>query len=406
MTKMTMTLHDKDDEQHRQQPKRIKTLHSSGTSKDPQSVPPDIIIEILSRLPVKSLLRISFSTSNNRYAHRHLIFSTKSISVHSCPLYDVLYDGIVNALEIDYPLKESFDYVRIFGCCNGLFLIANKVDDLFIWNPSTRRSNRLPCSGSRGRPRKYEFGYDESSDDYKVVAIYYVYKGEAVYNAIVKIYSLKTGNWKRIGDFHNGFSMDCCVKYLNGVLHWTSIQDSGSSYSWTIVSLDLAKETYGEILQPACDEGDMDLKLGALREWLCVLCDHYGRNCADVWVMKVYGVKDSWTKLVSIPYPIDRECFGFSVPLCISNDGKVLLQHGSELVVYDSENCSFSEIQNFNEWAQAYTIAESLVSPDSRALEITIRLDIKENGKRVTGFDMASPASAILAGAAAVTAGT
>ncbi|CAI9290500.1 unnamed protein product [Lactuca saligna] len=55
---MTMALHDKDDEQHRQQPKKIKTLHSSGTSKDPQLLPPDIIIEILSRLPVKSLLRI------------------------------------------------------------------------------------------------------------------------------------------------------------------------------------------------------------------------------------------------------------------------------------------------------------------------------------------------------------
>ncbi|CAI9290499.1 unnamed protein product [Lactuca saligna] len=78
--------------------------------------------------------------------------------------------------------------------------------------------------------------------------------GEAEYDAIVKIYSLKTGNWKRIGDFHNGFSMDCCVQYLNGVLHWTSIQDSRSSYSWTIVSLDLAKETYGEILQPVYDE--------------------------------------------------------------------------------------------------------------------------------------------------------
>ncbi|KAL7595314.1 hypothetical protein Lser_V15G29594 [Lactuca serriola] len=384
---MTMALHDKDDEQHRQQIERMKTLNSSETSKDPQSVPADIIIEILSRLPVKSLLRIrsvcklwfsiisdphfvkshlSFSTSNNRYAHHRLIFSIESISVHSCPLYDVLYDGTVNALELDYPLKESFDYVRIFSCCNGLLLIANADGDLFIWNPSNRRSNRLPCSGSRGRPCKYEFGYDESSDDYKVVGIYYVYRGEAEYDAIVKMYSLKTGNWKRIGDFHNGFSMDCSVKYLNGVLHWMSIQDSGSSYSWTIASLDLAKETYGEILQPVYDEFRTHLKLGALREWLCVLCD-YSQIRADVWVMKVYGVKDSWTKLVSIPYSTDPGWHRFSVPLCISDDGKVLLKFGSKLVVYDSQNCSSSEIQNFNEYVEAYTIVESLVSPDSQA---------------------------------------
>ncbi|CAI9290501.1 unnamed protein product [Lactuca saligna] len=308
---MTMALHYKDDEQHRQQPERMKTLNSSGTSKDPQSVPSDIIIEILSRLPVKTLLRI-------------------------------------------------------------------RDRDLFIWNPSTRRSNRLPCSGSGGLPVSYNFGYDESSDDYKVVGIYYVYKGEAEYDATVKIYSLKTGNGKRIGEFHNGFSMDCCVQYLNGVLHWTTIQNSESSYTWTIASLDLAKETYGEILQPAYDEGYIDLNMGALRECLCVLYDHHGRNSADVWVMKVYGVKDSWTKLVSIPYPIGRPVYGFSVPLCISNDGKVLLQHGSELVVYDSKNCSSSEIQNFNEYTEPYTFVESLVSPDSRTLEIAIRLDIKE----------------------------
>ena len=252
-TKMTMALHDKDNEQHRQQLERMKTLNSSETSKDPQSVPSDIIIEILSRLPVKSLLRIrsvcklwfsiisdphfvkshlSLSTSNNRYAHHRLILSTNSISVHSCPLYDVLYDGIVKALEIDYP--EPLDSVQIYGCCNGLFLIANRDRDLFIWNPSTRRSNRLPCSGSGGLPVSYNFGYDESSDDYKVVGIYYVYKGEAEYDAIVKMYSLKTANWKRIGDFHNGFSMDCCVQYLNGVLHWTTIQNCESSYTWTI----------------------------------------------------------------------------------------------------------------------------------------------------------------------------
>lgn len=41
-------------------------------------------------------------------------------------------------------------------------------------------------------------------------------------------------------------------------------------------------------------------------------------------MMKVYGVKDSWTKL-AIPYPNDFYWIDYVEPLCISNDGKVLL---------------------------------------------------------------------------------
>lgn len=92
-------------------------------------------------------------------------------------------------------------------------------------------------------------------------------------------------------------------KFLNGALHWGfyNLGKDLSSFSWTIVSVDLAKETYVEVLQPVYDEGKRALTLGTLTERLCVLCN-YPRVRADVWVMKVYGVEDSWTKLISIPY--------------------------------------------------------------------------------------------------------
>nr|GFA55910.1 F-box associated interaction domain-containing protein [Tanacetum cinerariifolium] len=53
-----------------------------------------------------------------------------------------------------------------------------------------------------------------------------------------------------------------------------------------IVSLDLANETYGEVLQPVYyGKGAMGLHLRVLGEWLCVLSDYCG-NHTDVWVMK------------------------------------------------------------------------------------------------------------------------
>ncbi|KAI7727550.1 hypothetical protein M8C21_003854 [Ambrosia artemisiifolia] len=129
-------------------------------------------------------------------------------------------------------------------------------------------------------------------------------------------------------------------------------------------SLLRSTETYGEVLQPIYDEGNDygDLSLGSFRERLCVLSNYHGVR-ADLWIMKEYGVEDSWTKLVSIPYLTDLRADRFSVPLCISNDGKVLLEIGRKLIVYDSKNNSFSQIQKFGKCVQVSTFVESLVSP-------------------------------------------
>ncbi|CAH1452985.1 unnamed protein product [Lactuca virosa] len=116
-----MALEDEEEVQQRQQQKSIKT------SENPPSVPTlpaEIIVEILKRLPVESLLRsrsvcklwcsiisdshfikshLSLSTSNNLYTHHRFIFNTLTTEsrksyLKSCPLYDVLHVGFVNAL--------------------------------------------------------------------------------------------------------------------------------------------------------------------------------------------------------------------------------------------------------------------------------------------------------------------
>ncbi|XP_076948100.1 F-box/kelch-repeat protein At3g23880-like [Bidens hawaiensis] len=364
----------------------------------------EIIVEILCRLPVESVLRcksvckswyslisdphfvkshLAISTTNiNR--HR-LIYSTRTcdmsrysqnvtcqpvIKIKACNHHDLLYDNSIKGLlELDYPLSVLPNYVDIVGSCNGLLCMDAEGDVRFIWNPSTRKANRLPPSGYiHARPDwhvRLGFGYQESTGDYKVVELSFNNKDKR--ETFVKIYSSKSGNWKNIGVcphrylFYDGFG-----KFCNGALHWVASKDDGSSsYSWLIVSLDLAKETYGEVLQPVYDAGDKELALGSLKEWLCVFCDYRGIR-ADVWVMKVYGVKDSWTKLVSVPYSTDPQMERFLMPLCISSDGQCLLKSAGEIyIVYDSKNSSYSEIQSLELFGcrEACTLVESLVSP-------------------------------------------
>lgn len=174
---------------------------------------------------------------------------------------------------------------------------------------------------------------------------------------IVNIYSLKTGKWKNLGDFCYQYPLKDCGIFSNGALHWVV-----NETTQRIVSLDLAKETYGEVFKFEYDEGDAELSLGVLGEWLCGLCCHYDRN-ADLWVMKVYGVKDSWTKLVSFPYltDINLHVYELPVPLFISNDGKVLLACVPDLVIYKSKDRSYEE--DIDKIYQAWVVVESLVSP-------------------------------------------
>ncbi|GJU42081.1 F-box associated domain containing protein [Tanacetum coccineum] len=155
------------------------------------------------------------------------------------------------------------------------------------------------------------FGYDELSHDYKVVITAIEPKMSTI------IYSFKTGKWKEIGHFPCARPLDA-GKLLNGVLHWVACKSTSSDSFKIVVKF--------------CNRS----------------------------IVKVYGVKDSWTKLASIPYPHFRWAQTLD-PFCILEDGKMLLQFGSQLLVYDSKDGSSSTIDKV--CIDACIVVESLVSP-------------------------------------------
>uniref|UniRef100_A0A5B7BIV1 Putative F-box associated interaction domain-containing protein n=1 Tax=Davidia involucrata TaxID=16924 RepID=A0A5B7BIV1_DAVIN len=383
---------EKERDETLQERKGAKRTHQNTylaeDSKPWANLPHEIITEILSRLPVKTLLQfrcvckswcslisnpqfvkthLNLSTNEQEYAHYRIILSSvrPHFNLKSCSLYSSLYEPSVDAVELDYPMKNPHNSVWIVGSCNGLICIAIEEDDIFIWNPSTRKSKRLPNSGMRMRYgcfMIYGFGYDDSTDDYKVLGIFCVVGNVGSYETEVKIYTLRTDSWRRIQDFPCGIPLDDSGKYANGALHWAASCEMGSNYSWVIVSFDLAKETYGEVAQPNYGGSVSDFTLGILGGCLCVVCTYIGTH-ADVWVMKEYTVKDSWTKLVTIPYLTGLP--QYPMPLCISKNDEILTEFGSSLVIYNPKNNIFRYplIHNFQAYLEVDTYVESLVSP-------------------------------------------
>ncbi|MCD7469608.1 hypothetical protein HAX54_008750 [Datura stramonium] len=341
-------------------------------------------------------------------------------TLYSCPLYSALHEKSISYVnKLNFPWNPS-NIIAGVSFCNGLFLICIGMysNNLYLWNPSTRKTKKLPFSGAEHSrcDVTYGFGYDESNDDYKVVEIYGVYGIHYVYGAKFKIYSLRENSWRRIEKYSDAlFSPDSGV-FLNGSLHWTVAHNDGSCVFWDIVSLNLESEEYGNFSLPNYDPcncipssrpigdssdiepGILNWALGKLGDCLCLFCDYY-KVKLDVWLMKDYNSKGCWIKSFSLPYAIGiGACIS---PLCVSDTGcEVLLHDGLRVMVYDARNDEYKRVEvhemDDNGVGAATVYAESLVSPnlDTPQLQECLTIGINTILHSIKSFQEATKTAA------------
>ncbi|KAL7148368.1 hypothetical protein ABFS83_06G173600 [Erythranthe nasuta] len=284
--------------------------------------PEEIIAEILSRLPVKSLLKFRCVSKSWRslisYKHfikshlqisrkdtnftRHWIIQTflfenpiRKQSLKSCYLPSLFSGLSSDPVEIDFPIENYKGGVWVVDSCNGLVCISiNEGRHFLLWNPSTRNYKKLADLDDDGMKLiiMYGFCFDESNDDYKVFC---GFSNWGRGGTIAKIYSLRTDSWKQIEFFEeDGFGLDATGKFVSGKLHWGR-RNNGADYSkWDVFSFDLGSGLCGNVAQPpSCVGSDFSPLLSVLGGCLCVLYNS-PRTSLDVWVMKEYGVSKSW----------------------------------------------------------------------------------------------------------------
>ncbi|KAM5576115.1 F-box protein CPR1-like [Rosa sericea] len=313
-------------------------------------LPEDVIVRIMQRLPIKSLIRFTcvskrwrfiilsdpdFAKSQFQIASHHqtlchrLLISTVSITESFNSLDEF------NSLDLDTPpLGENSLVLRRVGCpltqhpvtilcsCNGLILAAlyDQENKMYIWNPSTQFFKKLPDPADLPSELLcFGFGYLSATDDYKVIANfkvsddYYVDEVEVRVEKEKKgkemhIFSSKANTWKRT-EAPLDFDFDFAGTLSNEVLHW--LDNHG------IFAFDLAKEEFRRMPLPILD-GEVRY-VRAFGDCLCAF-DFANLDTAgsiDLWVMKKYGVADSWTKLFNLKVSDQPEkilhCFPVSV---------------------------------------------------------------------------------------------
>lgn len=265
--------------------------------------PQDVLEEILIRLGVKDVIRcrsVSKSwlslISDPNFVKAHLKNSHHRdrndddgigngriiMSIMPCCYRHRLYEDD----DIFYDSRQC----HLLGSSNGLVCVSPSRSEILVVNPETREVNKLK------NPQIPEigyfiggFGYDPSTDDYKVVLGFTKIRGFTCF----KMFTLKSNAWKDIGEVH--YTLVSRVGILcNGALHWVAKHDNKNA----ILCFDLSEDEFKEIPLPdhALYEvgvsSYLSMRLGTLDDCLCV----FRREMApyNIWVMNNYNVKQSW----------------------------------------------------------------------------------------------------------------
>lgn len=358
---------------------------------DNRILPPEIIADVLSRLSVKSLCRFKCVSpswnsliSSPHFSKTHLDRThannpkglLRNIIVvllyGSRDLYSVdLTDSAPAVVKLDLPVKAW-----VWNSCNGLVLVSDfGKSNLFLLNLSTRECKKLP---ELPLPYALGVGYDSSTDDYKVVMLSYDGFGSGSGSesesdsvserssdvAFVAVYSLKTDAWRRVQDAHYFVDESMSVVYCSGRLHWLCWRAD----SFLMVAFDWVDEVLMEVPLPALliySNQLMDLDVVVIGGCLCLVYEQ-GGDPGEVWIMKEYGIRASWTKI--LVYNHDMHVLGLLAEdefLLIGN----MVPTGKEdkLVVYNPKKGTQRDVvvcgipALFSPWG---TYVESLDSPN------------------------------------------
>ncbi|XP_020201847.1 F-box/kelch-repeat protein At3g23880 [Cajanus cajan] len=314
----------------------------------PQTLPNELIEEILLRLPVKSLLRFKCVCkswlsliSNPQFAKLHFdVAKTTQLLLRSC------LGSKIDVIDIEAPLhgdsmklvlnipSSSTTYkrksmVNLVGSCRGLILLTtilpySNLVNFMIWNPSTGFSkqfnkpfnNTIICG----------IGYNSSIDGIVVVAIVISRPTSIIEISSTEVhcFSSRTNSWSYIEvpftyqllgfEFGNGL-------FLNGALHWLV---RSNDLSLKIIAFDVMERKLSEI--PLSHDLTVRLQtyiyhLKVIKGYLCLWYVGSESLKAELWTMKEYKVQESWTNsfIFSNIYPIQS-----FYPIYFTKNGEIL----------------------------------------------------------------------------------
>ncbi|KAJ7969000.1 putative F-box family protein [Quillaja saponaria] len=364
--------------------------------------PDEIVGNILQKLPDKSLMRFLCVSKKwcSMISDPKLIMNTqKLLLVYPASMKVMEYNAYRgNTRKVKFgPLLNSRQPFEVWGSSNGLLLIAVYLSwSLYIWNPVTGESKKLPHL-ENNLYSSFGFGYDHSTDDYKIVNLRQYMGGD--------IYSMRRNSWRSVGDIPcSGADIDVYRKggiLANNALHWhviykgTSLQtiegsciiclngdidNSGRTAHLAIFRFDLVEEA-GMLILPSHEaDNESEYELMDFKGCLCAIQNQNGSSI-EMWILRGKNTLLSWMKLMTIPGLEQVPEMKFLAPIYFSRNGEILLNIRPDSIVhrrlqyprkrrttifysYNPKEKTFKRVRvrGIRSWTSEITYGENLVS--------------------------------------------
>jgi F-box interacting protein len=360
-----------------------------------EQLPQDLQIDILVRLPVKSLLRfqcvskswkslirspdfISMHTNHNEstdnYAHlvQGCLYrdgNEEEIECFRSKLHQ--FDNSFREFQkIEFPSQTRDGFLDVVLDCKGLLLLTTYLPSVWtvlngyrfrrfiLWNPAARLTMTLPtpCIDIPNSNYLYYyyncahgFGFDDKSNDYKVLRIVYGHNGRTM----AELFKLRTGAWETISvidDFRYVVVSGASRAFVNGATHWIGYHSKFEN-EMVVLLFHMSEEEFRVMKVPdvltRTDFSSISLVVsGGL---LSVMQNYDSRDHDDlsgpgysccIWLMKEYGVIESWSKQCTIDL---RDRGGLWETISFRNKRVLLLieSRSKKLVLYDPKTNRF-----------------------------------------------------------------
>ncbi|XP_030964119.1 F-box/kelch-repeat protein At3g06240-like [Quercus lobata] len=228
--------------------------------------------------------------------------------------------------EVQYPFDFTPGCAHVVGSCNGLLCLADFGEVIYLWNPSIKKFKKLPgtCLGKLDKftDLTIGFAYHSENNDHKVVRISF----SIFLPTEVEVYTLSLDSWRRVRynlTTNVKFINNCCflpIPLVSGALHWMVRIIEGEEENRIIaLAFDVNSEKFKRLALPHgfIEADTLHRYLASFKEKLafitCEPIEQPGFPCqCTIWVMKKYGIVESWNKLFVIPFERKVQCLAFT----------------------------------------------------------------------------------------------
>ncbi|XP_020194572.1 F-box/LRR-repeat protein At2g43260-like [Aegilops tauschii subsp. strangulata] len=300
-------------------------------------LPDALIFSILSRLPSKSAIRCKSvckawhaMISDCHFVNHHLELSKAACqSMLVLPLSycrAAAHEGLVSfwmdfytsgagnvAAELIYSehIPQGIGRCAQPVHCDGLILVPTLRQEYIICNPATREFVTLP-KGSHNHNEKHHrigFGFDPSSDRYKVARFFYQPKKDGTSETICRfeVLTLGTHEWRQTVDPPYPL-MGVTPAHVRGAIYWMVNLPCVGEHPNVFIRFDLSNEEFTLTPCPPCERTEPTYFI-ELEGQLCCACFTKKRfietrDIVEIWICN-QTEPPTWTRRCTIPISKD-----------------------------------------------------------------------------------------------------